>query len=182
LKTDITIVIPTCGAGSHLMSVLRGLFDQTNRDFEVIVVDNNPCVRLSCSTVRLKDLGAAVVHEPRNGLTHARNAGVACARGSSIAFLDDDGVPAPTWVESIVEGLRRYGSAAAGGSVQLTLPSEVPPWLGSAERALLSELSYAGCDIPVLADDMYIVGANMCITRAAFDKVGLFASGFGRTA
>ena len=182
MTTPITIVIPTCGAGSHLMSVLQGLVDQTDRDFEVIVVDNNPCARLSSSALRFKDLSAAVVHEPRNGLTHARNAGVASARGPYVAFLDDDAVPTSTWVQTLVKGLRYYGSAAVGGSVELTLPHEAPPWLGAAERALLSELLYAGRDIPVLGDDMYIVGANMCITREAFTKVGLFSPGFGRTA
>jgi glucosyl-dolichyl phosphate glucuronosyltransferase len=182
MMTGITIVIPTHGAGSHLMSVLSGLVDQTNRDFEVIVVDNNSCARLSCSTLRFKDLGAVVLHEPRNGLTHARNAGVACARGSCVAFLDDDAVPTSTWIQNLVDGLRRYGSAAVGGSVQLNLPCETPPWIGAAERALLSELLYSGRDIPVLGDDMYIVGANMCITRDAFDRVGFFAPGFGRTA
>lgn len=164
------------------MSVLQGLVDQTNRDFEVIVVDNNPCARLSSPTLQHEDLRAAVVHEPRNGLTHARNAGVASARGSCVAFLDDDAVPTSTWIESLVEGLRHYGSAAVGGSVELTLPHDAPPWLGAAERALLSELLYSGRDIPVLGDDLYIVGANMCITREAFTKVGLFSPRFGRTA
>jgi GT2 family glycosyltransferase len=182
MTTAITIVIPTCGVGSHLMSVLRGLAGQKNRDFDVIVVDNNLSAQISCVTLRYKDLTAAVIREPRNGLTYARNAGVLLAKGSYIAFLDDDAVPSSTWVQNLLEGMRRYGSAAAGGSVVLDLPCEPPLWFGVNERALLSELLYSGNDIPVLAEDMYIVGANMCITRDAFDKVGLFDSGFGRTA
>jgi GT2 family glycosyltransferase len=177
-----TIVIPTCGPATSLVAVLTGLANQTIREFEVIVVDNNPSARLSGPSIRVEDLCAAVVHEPRNGLSHARNAGVACARGSVVAFLDDDGVPSAAWVQTLIEGMKGYGSAAAGGSVQLQLPFETPPWLGDAERALLSELIYSGIDIPILQEDMYIVGANMCVSREAFERVGLFSSSFGRTA
>jgi GT2 family glycosyltransferase len=182
MTTAITIVIPTCGGGSHLMSVLCGLAGQQNRDFDVIVVDNNVRAQISGSALRYKDLSAAVIREPRNGLTYARNAGVVRANAPYVAFLDDDAVPSSTWVENLLDGMRRYGSAAAGGSVILDLLEKPPLWFGVRERALLSELLYWGNDIPVLAEDMYIVGANMCITQDAFSKVGLFDSRFGRTA
>jgi len=182
MRNSVTVVIPTCGGGSHLRSVLQGLTRQTNRDFDVIVVDNNVLGQFNRPSIRCGNLSAAIVHEPRNGLTYARNTGVTHAAGSYVAFLDDDAVPSATWLQNLLEGMRRYGSAAAGGSVDLELSCEPPSWFGVKERALLSELLYSGNDIPVLAEDMYIVGANMCITRHAFDKVGLFSSGFGRTA
>jgi GT2 family glycosyltransferase len=181
VSKGISVVIPTCGPATHLMSVLAGLAKQTNRNFDAMVVDNNPLPRWHSRFLQVDDLRVALVREPRNGLSHARNAGVANSGGSSVAFLDDDGVPAATWVQNLVDGLQRYGSAAVGGSVELKLPRETPVWLGGEERALLSELLYLGDDIPTLADDMYIVGANMCITREAFDLVGTFSSDFGRT-
>ena len=182
IRAAVTVVIPTCGGGPHLISVLQGLVGQTNRDFDVIVVDNNVIGQFSGPSLRCGNLSAVVLREPRNGLSHARNAGVAHATGSYVAFLDDDAVPSATWLDNLIEGMRRYGSAAAGGSVYLDLPCRPPYWFGRKERVLLSELLYSGNDIPVLAEDMYIVGANMCITRQAFDRVGLFSSGFGRTA
>ncbi|MBX7123275.1 MAG: glycosyltransferase [Opitutaceae bacterium] len=177
---EVTVVIPTYGTGTCLNSVLRGLAAQDHRDFEVIVVDNNPRQQWNPSLPG-RHLSTSVVHEPRNGLQHARNAGVENARGLYVAFLDDDGVPLPTWLTRLVEGTRRYGAMAAGGSISLEFESDPPSWFGVHERALLSELTHP-CDVPAIADHMYIVGANMCIARRAFEKVGLFDARFDRTA
>jgi glucosyl-dolichyl phosphate glucuronosyltransferase len=182
MTSDVTIVIPTCGRAPHLMSVLGGLAGQTKRDFEVLVVDNNKRPRFDKRTIQYKDLIAGIVSEPYNGLTYARNAGVVWSSSPYVAFLDDDAVPSSTWIENLLNGMREYGSAAAGGSVQLDLSCDPPPWFGVNERSLLSELLYLGKDIPVLPDDLYIVGANMCIKRDSFEKVGLFDHAFGRTA
>jgi GT2 family glycosyltransferase len=75
-----------------------------------------------------------------------------------------------------------YQSTAAGGRVNLRLPSASPKWLGACERGLLSELRYDDHDIARLGEDQYIVGANMCIDRDAFTSVGLFDIHFDRTA
>lgn len=182
MTPNATVVIPTFGDARHLEAVLGGLAKQNMRDFDVIVIDNNRHRSLSRALFATACIPAVLVHEPRNGLVHARNTGVRHATGRFIAFLDDDAVPTPTWLSELTSGLERYQSAVAGGSVTLHLGCDPPRWLGAAERTLLSELTYDGLDVPVLGDDMYIVGANMCIRRDAFDRFGLFSNGFGRTA
>lgn len=179
---SISVVVPTYGAGLYLNEVLHGLARQTTRDFDVVVVDNNVPRRWEGPIQLGRDLYAVVVHEPRNGLQFARNTGVACTQGEVVAFLDDDAIPARTWLDCLLRGLNRHGSAAVGGTVSLDFAIEPPSWLGVAERAMLSELSYAGEDVPCLREDMYIVGANMCIRRSSFDTYGEFDTRFDRTA
>lgn len=174
------MVIPTYGAGTHLLRVLDGLVAQQYRDFLVVVVDNNERPQWA-TRLRGERLEVDVISEPRNGLQHARNAGVRAARGSYVAFLDDDGIPTPQWLGNLVEGTKRHGAMAGGGEVILEFASEPPTWMGTAERALLSELIHVE-DVPAIADDMYIVGANMCIDRRAFKTLGLFDPHFDRTA
>src|SRR5262249_57858235 len=97
------------------LASLRGL-DATPEGFEVIVVDNastdgTPAVVAAArrewpgppDTLRL-------VHEPRLGLNHARNRGIAEARGAVVAFLDDDAVVVPG---SLGELTRAYRSDPA---------------------------------------------------------------------
>lgn len=175
-----TIVIPTYGSGVFLDSVLGAVAAQQYDNFHVVVVDNNPR-DVWRSRLQRTDVDVTVVHQPRNGLQHARNAGVEASRGAYVAFLDDDAVPSSTWLGQLVEGIRKYEAAAVGGTVLLDFGCDPPPWVGGAERALLSELIHAD-DIPALTDAMYIVGANMCISRAAFRRVGMFDPSFDRTA
>ena len=42
--------------------------------------------------------GANYVHQPRLGLSRARNSGAAAARGEVVAFLDDDATADPRWL------------------------------------------------------------------------------------
>ena len=182
MTIQTTVVIPTCGAATHLADVLAGLARQTNQSFELIIVDNNFVPHVRSSIIEDSGLRGEVIHEEQNGLQHARNAGVKLAQGDYVAFLDDDAVPAPSWLANLVEGTQRYDAIASGGSVILKFTSPPPSWIGNKERALLSELLYSRSDIPALADDMYITGANMCVDRLAFDRIGLFDPEFDRTA
>ena len=179
---ETTVVIPTYGRATFLPAVLHGLSQQTAQALEIIVVDNNPRPRHFAELLQESCPRLSITHEPRNGLQHARNAGIACSRGAIVAFLDDDAVPAPNWLESLVDGMQRYQADAVGGTVSLDFHSHPPDWLGLEERALLSELLYRGYDIPTLTDDMYVVGANFAVRRAAFEMTGCFDPAFDRTA
>lgn len=72
------------------------------------------------------------VREPRKGLSFARNAAMAAARDAGathIAWIDDDEVPDPGWLEALHAGLMQAGSAAAIGPVYPVFERPPPDWL-----------------------------------------------------
>ena len=76
--------------------------------FEVVVVDNRSTdgSRGIAERWRPRIPGLRVVDAPsRAGAAHARNVGVAAARGSSILFCDVDDVVSETWVADMSEAL-----------------------------------------------------------------------------
>jgi glycosyltransferase involved in cell wall biosynthesis len=178
---DVSVVIPTYGSAPHLIAVIEAIQRQTYTPAEIIVIDNNPVAK---AKQRLADSGFSeavrVFHDGTPCLSKARNAGLEAARGRFVAFLDDDAVPMKTWLSSLITGICEYGSAVAGGAVQLQVQSSKDYRLVPETRALLSELSYGQEDIPNISDDQYIVGANMCCDRSTLVAVRGFDPNFGR--
>src|SRR5262245_65678342 len=64
--------------------------------------------------------------EPRPGISHARNAGVAASRGFYVAFLDDDEVASPLWLASLLAAMREYATDIVVGPVRPAYPAGVP--------------------------------------------------------
>jgi asparagine synthase (glutamine-hydrolysing) len=99
-----SVVVPTYRRPDLLAGLLAALGSQAAAEppgsVEVIVVDNchEASARRVCDAAALP--GLAYVHEPRAGVVHARNAGVAAARGTYVIFLDDDEMPGPGWLAS----------------------------------------------------------------------------------
>ena len=70
---------------------------------------------------------ATVVVEERLGLSHARNRGVAEARGEVLVFIDDDITVDERWVRTYEETFRDGSVAAAGGPVETIFPEGSDP-------------------------------------------------------
>jgi succinoglycan biosynthesis protein ExoM len=101
----------------------------------VIVVDNGEAG--SARSVYAEHAGKArfpvtYVHEPRKGLSFARNAVMTAAReadATHLAWIDDDEMPEPGWLEALYAGLARAGTAAAIGPVYPLFEVPPPAWL-----------------------------------------------------
>ena len=92
---DVTVVIPTRDRWDLLRTTLRSALEQRDVDLEVVIVDDGSSQSPS-SVPDLDDPRVRVVrHDRSRGVAAARNAGIAKAAGTWIAFLDDDDVWAP---------------------------------------------------------------------------------------
>lgn len=104
----VSVVIPTYGHGHLVEETLASVFAQTFTDFEVVVVnDGSP----DDTAHRLRPLAEQgrirYVEQANTGQGPARNRGLAEARGTYVAFLDDDDLwPADklTWQVACLEG------------------------------------------------------------------------------
>lgn len=85
----ISLIVATVNRVAELDRLLSSLEDQGYRDFEVIVVDQNPDHRL---VPLLSSHARLVIQHLRSerGLSRARNAGLRVAKGDIIAIPDDD--------------------------------------------------------------------------------------------
>lgn len=119
---SVSIVIPTCGRTEGLRLCLTNLLKQnTTRSCEIIIADNRPSSGVTPPVVR-EFPGVKLVSEPRPGISYARNAGIAAAKGEIIIFTDDDTVAPPDWVENLIAPYSQPEVMAVTGNI---LPMEI---------------------------------------------------------
>ena len=109
----ISVVIPTYDRPSQLDECLKGLslLHYPRDRFEVVVVDDGGSAPLDPIVDRFRGtMSVTLQRQVNSGPAAARNRGAALARGSFLAFIDDDCVPEPRWLEALV----RQSVAAPG--------------------------------------------------------------------
>jgi GT2 family glycosyltransferase len=94
---------------------------------------------------------------------------VEAARGDIIAFTDDDGVPAPDWLERIVTYFDQHGDAVCiGGRVELFDAEDLPMTIRtSREPDTIDAATFDPAFIP-------IIGCNMAFRKEVLDQTGPF--------
>lgn len=88
----VSIVVPVYNVEPYLDRCLKSLTDQTLKDIEIILVDDNSpdnSLRI-CNQWAEKDNRIKVIHKENEGLGLTRNAGIVKAHGKYVAFVDSD--------------------------------------------------------------------------------------------
>jgi glucosyl-dolichyl phosphate glucuronosyltransferase len=161
----------------QLVDAITSVQRQTTPPLEVIVsVDYNPALRQRIA----RHLPGVVItgNRQRQGLSGARNAGVAVARGDVVAFLDDDAAAAPDWLERLSAGYTSPAVFGVGGAIE-------PVWSAGRPRCFPEEFDWVvGCTYRGMPEAptgvRNLIGANMSLRRAVLDALGGFRSDIGR--
>ncbi len=180
----ISVVVCTFNRAPVLRKMLDSFFRQKKLDeirHEIVIVDNNSSDDTAV-VVRgfLKNKNASYFHEASQGLSFARNRGVAEARGEFISFLDDDVLVNENWLSGLKACFDETDADVVGGKVSLKFETPPQEWLGDLFRRCLSEVDL-GPSRMVLSngDDLY--GANLSFRRKIFESIGLFDINGGRS-
>jgi glycosyltransferase involved in cell wall biosynthesis/GT2 family glycosyltransferase len=142
----------------------------------VLTIDHSPEL-LAEAKRRWSDLRLVENHEEQ-GLSGARNSGVAACSGEVVAFLDDDAVAAPDWLERLAEAYRDPNVLGAGGTVRPAWVAGKPSWF-PAEFDWVVGCTHSG--MPKQPEAVRnLVGANMSLRREALLEAGGFRHELGR--
>lgn len=140
VKMLVSVCIATYQRPEGLKRLLDGLNELTfnkceTPTIEVIVVDND--VHGSAASVwETARTGFKWVLkynvEPQRGISYVRNKAVFCVNenASFIAFIDDDEVPAPSWLDELLYVQKTYNADVVSGPiVSRFLEKDVPNWV-----------------------------------------------------
>ncbi len=97
--------------------MLRGIASLRYPLFELIVVFD-PGDPATAQCLARHAIGAKLGHCAAANLAAARNIGLSLAAGDIAAFIDDDSVPEPDWLDQLNLGFAQPGTTAAGGAIR----------------------------------------------------------------
>jgi GT2 family glycosyltransferase len=189
----VSVVVCTRNRAAQLGACLDRLRDLTYADLEILIVDNAPTddsTREAVEKAAADDPRVRYVLEPRPGLSCARNAGLAEARGRYLAYTDDDVSVDPGWVEGLLRGFGRdaavgcvtglVATADIAGPAEEYFDARAASWSTRCEPLLWS-LSGPGSDDPLFpySPGVFGTGANLAFDRALLVDLGGFDEALG---
>jgi glycosyltransferase involved in cell wall biosynthesis len=130
----ITVAICTRNRAGLLRKAIESVVGQITGDAEILLIDNastdnTPEITRSFAA---KYPRVTAYREEKLGLSAARNTALRLARGQYVAFLDDDAVAEPGWLEAYRDCFRRPPVpllAGAGGAVFPRYDGPRPAWI-----------------------------------------------------
>lgn len=187
-ELDISVVIGTYNRCAMLRRALESVLGQDAGDvrYEVIVVDNNSSDRTREIVTTLIGGGETrlrYVFEGKQGVAHARNAGLAVALAPIVAFTDDDVRVAPNWLAEIERALDDHPEVdSVGGRILPLWPCEPPTWLTREHWVGPLALQDHG-PLPFYVNaerPLSLASANLAFRRSVFERVGGFDPEFSQ--
>lgn len=143
---------------------------------DILVVDNT--AGDAGTKHAAEEFGARYVAEPIPGLSRARNRGLAECGSDIVAYLDDDAVPDPAWLEHLLQPFTDPAVGAVTGRVRT--PNETPELQGQPGIREVSNRDDHWFEISTFGG--LGLGSNMAIRRSACPQGDLFDVRLGRGA
>lgn len=182
----ISAVICTHNRATYLVKALKSLVEQSlpAAEYEIVVVDNASTDATKAVVEQwAEQANIRYTYEPTLGLSYARNRGWQLAQAKYVAYLDDDGIACPNWLEKIVEVFETVipCPGCVGGKAEAIWEADRPQWISDQLVTCLTVIDWS--DTPQTIPDLsqkWLVGANFAFPRKVLEEIGGFVSGLDR--
>lgn len=109
MKDLVSVIIPMYNAEKYIEDTIESVINQTYKNLEIIVVDDNSSDNSSLIIEKLKKIDTRIVYIKLNenkGVANARNTGINISNGRFIAFVDSDDMWKKDKVEKQLEFMK----------------------------------------------------------------------------
>ncbi|MBU0765560.1 MAG: glycosyltransferase [Bacteroidetes bacterium] len=176
----LSVVICSYNREKFILDALNSLAAQSidKNDFEIVVINNNStdhteaiCRKFGADHPYLNYIYDI---ETVQGLSSARNRGIAVSSGNYIAFIDDDALAERDYAANIISAFEKYPQYdAVGGKVLPIYPNDKEPaWMSHHIQGVVSKVDMG--DKFMEFRKKYPVGCNMAFRKEVFEELGGF--------
>ena len=184
----ISIIVCTYNRANYLYDALESIAsnDFPRNEYEIILVNNNSTddseEKCQQFVTKFPDVNLRYCTESKQGLSFARNKGIAESNGDILVFLDDDVVVKSDYLKNIKSNLDNIPDLMAfGGKITPRFEAGHPPkWLNRWMYSLISATNSPD-KAQKYGKRKYPIGANMGFRRQCLEKSGYFNTELGRT-
>src|SRR5262249_6303725 len=162
----VSVIVCSYNGARTLSACLDSLGKLNYPKYEVILVDDGSTDKTAQIASQFPNV--CYIRQSNLGLSTARNAGAAAAKGEVFAYTDSDCMADPDWLYYLLGTLASGEYAGVGG------PNVSPPAQNSIQACVAAA---PGGPSHVLLTDMiaeHIPGCNMAFYRWAFEQAGGF--------
>ena len=110
---SVSIVIPLYNKGPHISRTIQSVLNQTEQNFEIIVVDGQSTDEGPEIVKSFEDPRILFFEQIGSGVSSARNEGISHSRSDFVAFLDADDEWMPDHLETLLRLRETYPEAGA---------------------------------------------------------------------
>ena len=182
MKVSVVVCTYSPERFDDFVEAVESLQGQTYDPVEIVlVIDGNETVYAD-TQAKFGDDETISIHcnDQNRGLSYSRTRGVEYATGNVIAFIDDDAIAEPDWIEELVRGYEESDAIAVGGRM-------VPEWVAGEPEHLPAEFQWlVGANyeprLEPWSEVRNTLGSNMSFSATVFEELGGFDEQVGLTA
>lgn len=172
---EVSVIIPTADRSEMVNRAIRSVIGQTINSYKIIVVDNGR--KKAQLDEEIVDAVEIVRTEPRIGPGRSRNIGAGVARSHYVAFLDDDDVWEPAYLEQSLAVFEQEGADAVVGQLKracedgVVRPYKIFPADRKTQRSIyFRNPGFGGQNIVIKKDFFFRVGGFDETMPASVDR------------
>jgi glycosyltransferase involved in cell wall biosynthesis len=165
----ISVVIPVLNRSELLVRALESVFNQTYRNFEVLVVDDHSTEDIS---IVCQSYNVTYLKSSGSGVSAARNTGIHFAKGDWIAFLDSD----DEWSTDKLQ--KQIAYVQKNSELRFVYTGEI--WLRLQKKVQQSaqQRKYGGRIFSECAERCFIAPSSVLLHKSLLKEVGPFDESF----
>jgi GT2 family glycosyltransferase len=174
----VSIIIPTCNRPFLLKHCIEHVLAQPYARKEIIVVDSSSNDESESVVAQYPEVIRVRLRGQRNNRPQAKNEAMAFASGDIIAFIDDDSMVMPGWLETLVEIHQDDTIGAAGGRV-IRKPLPYSEQESGPARMIVEpsgRVIWKGADLvsSQRVDVDHLISCNISFRRDVLEQIGGF--------
>lgn len=181
----ISIVLCTYNNADSLSKTLQDIA-ANNLDsglIELIVINNNSPDHTEQVVKELQptfNFPCRYYVENNQGLSHARNLGLAKAQGEYILFTDDDAIINNNWLSVYIDRIRTLSPDCVFSKIIVDWQGRKPEWFLPSYSPFFAVIDYGEQELQITDNEHEFYGKNFCIRQQLLHDFGGFNPRLGR--